>query len=102
MCDVEALMMVEGDLELLTAARIQARTGFNGMRALVANSDEAQKGIKHAQDVAAILRENIVQGRQAGEDGSYRIKIHEHTERGDNDTVKDPRGGTVKISGGCS
>lgn len=31
------------------------------------------------------------------------LRIHEHTERGDNDTVKNPRGkgGVVKV-GGCS
>jgi hypothetical protein len=33
---------------------------------------------------------------------SLELNIHEHTERGDNDTVKNPRGngGVVRVAGG--
>ena len=34
-----------------------------------------------------------------GIDLSTELRIHEHTERGDNDTIKMPDGKTVKIDG---
>jgi complex III assembly factor LYRM7 len=68
--------------------------------------------------VAKILLENIVQGKNIGDDRyskyssvverhgririlttSLELRIHEHTERGDNDTIKMPNGKKVVIDG---
>jgi hypothetical protein len=53
-----------GDHHLLHAARSQARDGFNSLSTLNPQSEEAQKGIAHAEGVAEVLRHNIVQARQ--------------------------------------
>ena len=50
----------QGDIATLTAARFQARQTFEHNRNL--EGEEAKNGISHAEDVARILRENIVQG----------------------------------------
>lgn len=98
----------QGDAPLLHAARHQARLGFEKGRALEPHSKEASDAIAHAEGVCEVLTKNIVQGRRIeGEEERYRLNIHEQTERGHNDTVKNPRapGGTVKVglrgSGGC-
>ena len=43
---------------------MQAREGFNGLRFAKATSDEATTGIAHAEEVAKLLRHNIVQGQK--------------------------------------
>lgn len=53
-----------GDFTLLTSARLQARERFTENRALKSSSREATEALKHAEDVAQILRHNIVQGEQ--------------------------------------
>ncbi|RDW62172.1 hypothetical protein BP6252_11605 [Coleophoma cylindrospora] len=55
--------------------------------------------ITHAEEVARILKENIVQGKKQADEDMYKLRIHEHTERGDNDTVKMPNGQKVVIDG---
>jgi len=92
----------EGDYHLLHAARKQARDSFNSLRSLNASSEEATKGIVHAEEVARLLRHNIVQAQKVEGKEAYQLRIHEDTERGDNDTVNNPAGGTVKIGKGCS
>jgi hypothetical protein len=65
-------------------------------------SSEAATAVQHAQGVSEVLRHNIVQGRQIeGTEDKYKLQIHEDTERGYNDTVKNPKapGGYVKV--GC-
>ena len=47
--------------------------------------------MEHAQGVTKILREHVVQGRHEGE-GKYKLKIHEHTQRLDNDSAGRLRG----------
>lgn len=54
---------------MLFAARAAAREGFKNARD--AEPEEARGMVSHALDVAKILRENVVQGKQV-EDGSYR------------------------------
>lgn len=54
---------------------------------------EAARGIEHAQGVIQILREHVVQGKQQ-EDGRYKLNIHEHTQRLDNDTAGQLKGTT--------
>lgn len=90
------------DTHLLHAARIQARNGFDKHRSLDAASKEATDGITHAEGVAEVLKHNIVQGKHVAGTDKLRLNIHEYIERGDNDTVKNPRGtgGVVKVAGG--
>jgi len=86
------------DLRLLHAAQQQARDAFRTNASLVSNDPAAISAIEHAESVAKILRENVVQGKYVGED-KYKLRIHEDTERGDNDTVKMPNGQKVVIDG---
>lgn len=89
-----------GDLPLLHAARHQARGGFEKGRSLEPESQEADGAIKHAEGVVEVLLQNVVQGRQVdGQNDRYKLNIHEHTEKGHNDTVKNPLapGGRVKV-----
>lgn len=89
-----------GDAPLLKAARSEARNNFRSNASLSAGSPEALAAVKHAEEVAQILKQNVVQGRQLKEDPDrYKLRIHEHTERGDNDTIKMPNGKTVVIDG---
>lgn len=86
---------------MLHAARNQARGGFEKGRSLDSASQEATTAIEHAEGVVEVLTKNIVQGQQTAEKAdTYKLNIHEHTERGENDTVKNPRapGGKVKVA----
>ena len=70
------LTMPSGDNQLLHAARVQAREGFNSLRLAKATSDEATKGIAHAKEVAKLLRHNIVQGRKVeGKDALRELRL---------------------------
>ncbi|KAL5115750.1 Mitochondrial zinc maintenance protein 1, mitochondrial [Pleosporales sp. CAS-2024a] len=77
-----------GDMDTLFAARAEARKKFESNRSLAPGSDELSQQITHAQDVAKCLRENVVQGQATDPQGPYKLRIHEHTERGDNDDIK--------------
>ncbi|KAK7737348.1 Mitochondrial zinc maintenance protein 1, mitochondrial [Cytospora paraplurivora] len=89
-----------GDERVLSAARDQIRTGFRQNASLSPSDPAVAPALKHAEDVAEFLKANVVQGRKEGED-RYKLRIHEYTERGDNDTVKLAGGKTVTIGGGC-
>lgn len=90
----------QGDMHVLGAARAFARKHFDDNHALAAGSDEYAKSITHAHDVARILRENVVQG-QATEANKYQLRIHEHTERGDNEDIKKAQGKTTLGGSKC-
>ncbi|KAI1641897.1 uncharacterized protein F4817DRAFT_28327 [Daldinia loculata] len=92
-----ARIAFQGDERVLTAARASIRESFQVNASLESTDPELPGAIKHAEEVAAILRQNIVQGKKDGE--TYKLRIHKDTERGDNDTVKFPNGQTVKIDG---
>jgi len=81
------------DVPTLCASRQLARQNFNTNRKLDIGGVEAAQAIEHAQGVAQILKENVVQGKQTGED-TYKLKIHEHTQRLDNGTAKELKGTT--------
>lgn len=49
---------------MLLAAQAQARSKFEQSRGVSTESEEARKGIEHAESVAVMLRQNIVQGVQ--------------------------------------
>lgn len=87
------------DTTLLTSARKQARSTFLANRSLALESPESIAAIAHAEDVAQFLRRNVVQGQKVEGDEKYKLNIHEHTERGDNDTIKMPNGKNVTIDG---
>lgn len=100
---ISSLTLPLGDKQLLLASRVQARAGFDKGRSLEPESKEAVEAVQHAEGVSEVLLKNIVQGRQMeGNQDTYKLNIHEHTEKGDNDTVKNPRapGGKVKVVGG--
>jgi complex III assembly factor LYRM7 len=108
-----------GDTSLLHAAQKQAREAFRSNASLAPEGPSAVAAIEHAEGVAKILRENIVQGKHVGDhkysrfyirntlvEGSItrlnrftELRIHDETERGDNDTVKMPNGQKVVIDG---
>ncbi|KAE8443195.1 Mitochondrial zinc maintenance protein 1, mitochondrial [Mollisiaceae sp. DMI_Dod_QoI] len=88
----------QGDGPLLHAARQEARVGFQRNAAMGPDDPALAPAIAHAEDVARFLRENVVQGKRDGDD-RYKLRIHEHTERGDNDTVKMANGQKIVIDG---
>ncbi|PGH17456.1 mitochondrial zinc maintenance protein 1, mitochondrial [Helicocarpus griseus UAMH5409] len=79
----------QGDIATLTAARTEARKQFDANRRL---GVDTPMRIQHALETAEILRTNVVQGvKVEGEEegvDKYELRIHEHIERGDNDTIK--------------
>ncbi|GME63396.1 Mitochondrial zinc maintenance protein 1, mitochondrial [Neofusicoccum parvum] len=81
----------QGDAAILSAARMKARDDFYASRTLDPSSEDAKKQVAHANEVAKILKENVVQG-QVNDDGRYKLRIHEQTERGDNESIKNPTG----------
>jgi complex III assembly factor LYRM7 len=108
-----------GDHSLLLSARHQARSSFALNTSLLTSSPEATAQITHAEDVAKILRQNVVQGQKLGGDGDkYRkfgygmsyddfslscaeLRIHGETERGDNDSIKMAGKEVGAYPGGC-
>jgi len=57
-----------GDLPLLTAARAEARNNFRKNASLRPEDPAVAPAIAHAEEVAKILKENIVQGKHEGDD----------------------------------
>ncbi|CAK3824525.1 Mitochondrial zinc maintenance 1, mitochondrial [Lecanosticta acicola] len=80
-----------GDEHTLGAARLHAREQFRAKKHEVSGSIEASQALEHAQGVTQILRENLVQGKNVGGD-QYKLNIHEHTQRLDNDTAGQLKG----------
>ncbi|KAF2669741.1 hypothetical protein BT63DRAFT_455725 [Microthyrium microscopicum] len=77
----------QGDPRTLIASRQKARASFEEARSLSLGSPEAAEKIAEAQEVAKILRENVLQGMAVeGKENTYKLRIHEHTELGDNDS----------------
>ncbi|KAK4103362.1 hypothetical protein N658DRAFT_468085 [Parathielavia hyrcaniae] len=81
-----ARIAFEGDTRMLGAARQQIRQGFRDKASLPPSDPSIPPAIQQAQEIATFLKTNLVQGRREG--STYKLRIHEHTERGDNDTVK--------------
>lgn len=92
-----AELAFHGDISIHQAARFQIREGFRHNASLSPSDSQIPALLNHAKDVATILKENVVQGKKDGD--AYKLRIHKHTERGDNDTVKFPGGKTTKIDG---
>ncbi|KAK2003794.1 hypothetical protein LX36DRAFT_650635 [Colletotrichum falcatum] len=94
-----ARIAFKGDDRVLTAARQQIRQGFRDQASLSPTSPAYGQAIEKAEDIAKILRENVVQGKQ-DESNTYKLRIHKDTERGDNDSVK--TAGSGKTMSGCA
>ncbi|KAI5463947.1 hypothetical protein BGZ63DRAFT_334461, partial [Mariannaea sp. PMI_226] len=94
-----ARLAFQGDAPILAAAQVQIRNEFR-QRASIEPSD-APAAIQHAQEVAKVLRENVVQGKKTEEDqNTYKLRIHKDIERGDNESIKTAGNGSVQ-GGGC-
>ncbi|RMZ71536.1 Mitochondrial zinc maintenance 1 mitochondrial [Pyrenophora seminiperda CCB06] len=87
-----ARIAFQGDMNTLFAARAEARKIFESNRNLRIGSEELEKSLVHAEEVAKFLRENVVQGQAADTEGNYKLRIHEYTERGDNEDIKKGKG----------
>ncbi|KAI4834013.1 hypothetical protein E4T44_09095 [Aureobasidium sp. EXF-8845] len=89
----------QGDDSTLQTSRKFARDSFDKNRRFKAGSIEAEKAVEHAQGVAQILRENVVQGSTDKEESStYKLNIHQYTEKGDNESVKQFKGTTKSFA----
>ncbi|BAO42579.1 protein FMP36 [Kluyveromyces marxianus] len=86
-----------GDTRMLVAARQKMREGMINPPNPELSPDEQ---IKHMNDVAQFLRQNIVQGKKA-EGDKYHLNIHKDTELGDNETIKTAKKTLVAQGGGC-
>lgn len=109
--------MVEGDAPILSAAQLQIRNEFRQKASIDAST--APAAIKHAEDVAKVLRQNVIQGQKTEEDdntyseceldcggwskqeltSNIELRIHEDIERGDNESIK--TAGRGMAQGGC-
>ena len=67
---------VTDDAWMLNAARVEARSKFDNNRSLPVESIDTQQKINEAEEVARILRQNVVQGQMVEgtgvEDKRYR------------------------------
>ncbi|KAH8178848.1 hypothetical protein LIA77_00367 [Sarocladium implicatum] len=91
-----------GDQPTLAAAQIQIRNEFRQKASLPLDDPSIPDAVEHAEAVARVLRENVVQGRaQEGKEHMYKLNIHEHTERGDNDSILTAGSGGSALEGGC-
>lgn len=61
------LTITAGDERVLLAARAAIKQGFREKSSLREQDEAAQSAIKHAEEVASMLRHNVVQGRLAGD-----------------------------------
>ncbi|KAL2150182.1 hypothetical protein VTH82DRAFT_7858 [Thermothelomyces myriococcoides] len=93
-----ARIAFEGDVRMLDAAKQSIRQGFRDKASLPPSDPSIAPAIQHAEEVASFLKANLVQGRREGD--TYKLRIHEYTERGDNDSIKKaskkPQTGGVK------
>ena len=70
---------ITDDAWMLSAARIEARSKFDNSRSLPVESMDTQQKIREAEDVAMILRQNVVQGREVEGtgDGEKRYRTYD-------------------------
>ncbi|KFA61801.1 hypothetical protein S40285_05608 [Stachybotrys chlorohalonatus IBT 40285] len=93
-----ARIAFQGDARMLSGAHSQIRQSFRSTADL--GPSGSVQAIEHARDVAKFLRENVVQGKRVdGAQDTFKLRIHEHTERGDNESIKMAGSGTT--AGGC-
>jgi hypothetical protein len=61
-----------GDAQVLHAARFQARDAFRKNASMQQGDPALRPAIAHAEEVAKILRENVVQGKRVDREGEER------------------------------
>ncbi|RPA90313.1 hypothetical protein L873DRAFT_1782960 [Choiromyces venosus 120613-1] len=93
-----ARLAFAGDTKTLSAARARIRREF---RHTPSTQREREAGLQKALDAAKILRENVVQGEFRADRGVFRLRMHDEIERGDNGSVRLPRGVGGSAGGGC-
>ncbi|KAI8722608.1 Mitochondrial zinc maintenance protein 1, mitochondrial [Fusarium sp. LHS14.1] len=94
-----ARIAFQGDTQILSAAQVQIRNEFRQKASI--DSTGVSAAIQHAEEVAKVLRENVVQGKKTEEGkDTYKLRIHEHTERGDNESILTAGSGNT-TGGGC-
>lgn len=82
------------DLEVLQAARSKMREEF----AQKDSDKPVEERIEHANAVAKFLVQNVVQGVRREED-KYTLNIHNRTELGDNNTIKQKKSDMGSLAG---
>lgn len=76
----------KGDLPVLLAARKEIRSNFEASRDLT--PEEKETKIQHANEVAKVLRMNVVQGKlDEKKSDTYDLRIHKDIELGDNESI---------------
>ncbi|KAL1841064.1 hypothetical protein VTJ49DRAFT_7448 [Mycothermus thermophilus] len=81
-----ARIAFQGDEPVLAAAKQTIRQGFRDKASLPPTDPSIAPALQHAEEVASFLKANVVQGKREGD--VYKLRIHEHTERGDNESIK--------------
>lgn len=113
-----------GDAPLLQRARSDTRTAYEATRTLASDDAGVASKLQHAEEVAKVLRTQVVQGRrreptadqpdanitqaagpEQGKDSQfYELRIHPEIELGDNETIrqqkKNPFAGRTRKCGG--
>ncbi|KAK4187232.1 hypothetical protein QBC35DRAFT_499080 [Podospora australis] len=82
-----ARIAFEGDMVVLSAAKDSIRAGFRDKASLPASDPSIQPALAHAEEIASFLKANVVQGKKIADD-TFKLRIHQHTERGDNESIK--------------
>ncbi|ORZ03844.1 hypothetical protein BCR43DRAFT_467629 [Syncephalastrum racemosum] len=91
------------DLRTIQAARKETRARFMQNKD-ESNVDVIEEKLKTADQIASLLRRNVVQGVSEGE-GTFKLRITKDTELGDNDSIKLAKGShrknRKKVAAGC-
>jgi complex III assembly factor LYRM7 len=66
------ICFLKGDAQVLHAARFQARDAFRKNATMEQGDPALGPAIAHAEEVAKILRENVVQGKRVDKEGEER------------------------------
>ncbi|KAF8527064.1 RF-1 domain-containing protein [Gautieria morchelliformis] len=75
-----------GDDRVLNAFLDKTRTAYREGRSLT-DAKQYEDNVRLAQEVAVVLRANVVQARKSAE-GVWKLNIHADSELGDNNTIK--------------
>ncbi|CAK7913318.1 mitochondrial zinc maintenance protein 1, mitochondrial [[Candida] anglica] len=86
----------KNDAEVLLASRAKIKQGF--FEDLEQGSQTVQEKIDNLNSVSKFLVQNIVQGEKK-EDGQYFLNIHDKTELGDNETIKQKKADMGSLAG---
>lgn len=91
-------MAFNGDNFVLKSARAKIREGLLSNRDL-ADKMEVEKKVAELNEVAQFLVKNIVQGEKEEGKDRYLLKIHDKTELGSNETIKQSKANLGSLAG---